>query len=251
MKARCSDYPVGQALLAAIFHSGLGCREFFLAIGYRNLSKAMRALDDWLQQGEGSMTLIERLQASRFTIPADEFVAVWAANQFMVDTRKLRQAQEAEERARADFVPLLEVIAERPYPDTGVTIFIIVGGNSRYNILLPLDIADWPEEAQLAHVRQLIRESYARHGGRTFCTGAICGYWYRAAFDAPPLRLTVDGLPEPVGDSSDKRHPVPGTGRARLMGGKDVTALLQSIAPPPDAHLVAGEDGQMMGITKH
>ncbi len=235
MKARYSKYPVGQALLVAMAHSGLGCREFFLAIGYRNLSKAMRALDDWLQQGEGSTSLIERLQASRFAIPADEFATALAANEIMVAARKLRQAKEEEERARASFVPLLEVIAERTYPETGVTIFIIGGGNSRYNMLLPPDIVSWPEEAQLAHVRQLVRESYARHGGKTLFTGAIRGYYYRASFDAPPLRLTVDGLPECVGSSSGKWHPLSGTGRILLKDGKDVTTLLQSIAPPPDA----------------
>lgn len=227
MKTRYSDYPIGKALLEAMADSGLSSHDFFCEIGYRNVTKAMRALDEWLQRGDGNPVLLERLQASRLAIPAETFAELLAANQVMVDAARLQQAQAAEQRARERFVPRLAVIPEFSRPTCSITIFALMGGNERYNHNLPPDIATWPLEAQLTHVKQLAQENFATHDGKTLNTGRICGYTYQASFDEAPVRLTIDGAL----DTSNEPCVRAVSASLHLKNGKDITGLLQFVQP--------------------
>jgi hypothetical protein len=192
MRARYSNYPIGKLLLNVIDQSGLAPKAFFAELGFKNFSKAIERLDCWLSHGEGNALLLERLQSSRFAIEENLLKQVIAENDVLLQREREVVAKREEDEARKAFQPCLEVIPELSRP-TQITIFCLSGGNRRFNTQLPDDISAWPWEDQLAHLKQVVSENFAKHQGRTFFTGKIVGYLYRSTFDSDPVQLTVTG----------------------------------------------------------
>ncbi|KAE8761120.1 hypothetical protein FSO04_05225 [Paraburkholderia madseniana] len=192
MKPRYSNYPIGKLLLHVIDQSGLSPKEFFAELGFNNFSKALERLDCWLAYGEGNQLLIERLQSSRFAIDRDRLTAAMAENDVLLQREREVVARREEDEARQSFRPHVEVIPELSRP-TQITMFCFTGGNQRFNIGLPDDISAWTWEDQLAYLKQVVPENFAKHRGRTFFTGSIVGYLYRPTFDGDPIWLTITG----------------------------------------------------------
>jgi hypothetical protein len=192
MKSRCSRYPIGKLLLDVIDMSCLSPKDFFAELGFKNFSKSVERLDCWLAHGEGNPLLLERLQSSRFAIDENRLTAVRAENEVLLQREREAIAKRGEDEARDSFRPHVEVIAELSRP-TQITMFCLTGGNRRFNIGLPDDISAWPWEDQLAYLKQVVPENFAKHQGRTFFTGSIVGYLYRPTFDGAPTWLTITG----------------------------------------------------------
>jgi hypothetical protein len=192
MKVRSSRYPIGQLLLDVIDKSGLTPRDFFAELGFENFSKSVERLDCWLARGEGNPLLLERLQSSRFAIDGDRLTAVMAGNEMLLQQERAAITRREDAEARKSFRPHVEVVVELSRP-TQITMFCLTGGNQRFNIGLPDDISAWPWEDQLAYLQRVVPESFAKHQGRTFFTGAIVGYRYHPTFDSDPVWLTITG----------------------------------------------------------
>ncbi|AUT75733.1 hypothetical protein C2L64_46245 [Paraburkholderia hospita] len=199
MKARHSNYPIGTPLLHLIDQSGLDPKAFFAELGFTNFSKAIERLDSWLVHGEGNALLLERLQSSRFAIDGNLLKQVMAENDVLVKREREAVAKREEDEARTAFQPRLEVVPELSRP-TQITLFCLSGGNQRFGSRLPDDISAWPWDDQLAYLKQVVPENFAKHQGRTYFTGKIIGYLYRRTFDSEPIQLTVTGDLETQGE---------------------------------------------------
>ncbi|TCG09261.1 hypothetical protein BZM27_06340 [Paraburkholderia steynii] len=192
MKTRHSTYPIGKLLLHVIDQSGLDPKTCFAELGFTNFSKAIERLDRWLGYGEGNALLLERLQSSRFAIDANLLRQVMAENDVLLQRKREAATKHEENAARKGFEPRLEVIPEFSRP-TQITMFSLTGGNRRFGTGLPNGISAWPWDDQLAYLKRVVPESFAKHQGRTYFTGKIVGYLYRATFDSEPVQLTVTG----------------------------------------------------------
>ncbi|OUL93193.1 hypothetical protein [Paraburkholderia hospita] len=192
MRARHSNYPIGKLLLNVIEQSGLDPKAFFAELGFTNFSKSIERLDCWLGHGEGNTLLLERLQSSRFAIDDNLLKQVMAENDVLLRREREAAAKRGEDEARKAFQPYLEVIPEFSRP-TQITLFCLSGGNRRFGTRLPDDISAWPWDDQLACLKRLVPENFAKHQGRTYFTGKIVGYLYRPTFDSEPIQLTVAG----------------------------------------------------------
>jgi hypothetical protein len=192
MKARHSTYPIGKMLLHVIDQSGLEPKTFFAELGFTNFSKAIAQLDCWLGDGEGNALLLERLQSSRFATDSNLLKQVMAENDVLLQRKSEALTKHEEDEARKAFEPRLEVIAEFSRP-TQITMFCLTGGNRRFGTRLPDGISAWPWDDQLAYLKRVVPESFAKHQGRTYFTGKIIGYLYRATFGSEPIQLTVTG----------------------------------------------------------
>jgi hypothetical protein len=192
MRARYSNYPIGKLLLKVIDESGLDPKAFFSELGFANFSKAVERLDCWLERGEGNILLLERLQSSRFAIEGNLLKQVMAENDVMLQREREVVAKREEAEARKAFQPCLEVIPELSRP-TQITLFCLTGGNRRFGNRLPDDISTWQWVEQLAYLKQVVPENFAKHQGRTYFTGKIIGYLYRPTFDSELIQLSVTG----------------------------------------------------------
>ncbi|EIM98545.1 hypothetical protein WQE_23493 [Paraburkholderia hospita] len=192
MRARYSNYPIGNLLLNVINQSGLDPKAFFEELKFTNFSKAIERLDGWLDHGEGNVLLLERLQSSRFAIETNLLKQVMAENDAMLQRERDVVVKVEEDKARKAFQPHLDVIPELSRP-TQITPFCLTGGNRRFSTQLPDDISSWPQHDQLAYLRRVVPENFAKHQGRTFFMGKIVGYLYYPRFDSEPIQLTITG----------------------------------------------------------
>lgn len=222
MKPRHSNYPIGKLILGVMDRSGLAPKDFFAELGFTNFSKVVASLDCWLAWGEGNALLLDRIQSSRFAVGSDQLAAVMVANDVQVQQRRADEAKREEDEARKCFRPYIEVVPELSRP-TQITLYCITGGNGRFNTYLPDDISTWPSKDQLTYVKKIVKESLAKHKGRTFFRGCIKGYLYHPTFDDEPIRLTITGDV----DSSDK--PDANTVCTYLMMNKHCLFFEQSI----------------------
>ena len=56
-----SDYPISRLFHRIIQESGLRRSQFIRAIGFKNISKGLRRLDEWLTDGRGDKCCLQRV----------------------------------------------------------------------------------------------------------------------------------------------------------------------------------------------
>jgi hypothetical protein len=207
MKNYTSKYPIGSLILKSIALSGMRPASFLREIGYSNVDKALRRLDNVVKTGCSDATLIERIMNSPFKPSLEELNEAMSLTQTLLQEEKSRAALADASEARKRFRPYLIPITENKVP-ASITIFAALGGFERLHIALPASFADWPVQLQYTYARHKIRTNYRGCHGYAPLLGEIVGYRLFRQFDAPPLHLTIDGQPLGLGDSCDREPSV-------------------------------------------
>ena len=204
MKTRVSRYPVGKLLLEAVTTADITAQEIFRALGYRKMDSAFRALDQWVKNGEGPASFLERIQASPYRIDPDILEASWAENDALVAEAKRQQHALREEARRKAFRPHVAAITQFRSPSQA-KFFGMTGRSNRCRVFLPDDIAERPLGEQERLVRESVRQNYPKCGDQYFMD-VILGYAYFPKYGETPQRFTVTGDRDP---STEPYH-IPG-----------------------------------------
>ena len=155
---RQSAYPVGRLLLGAWRSSRLSLGHFVMTVGYRNAAKGCRALDVWLQAGEGPQELLTRVAASPWAPPVEELACA-------LDLSRRQRVAEQVRTAERAFRPLVQVRPAERRPSS-ITLHGLCGGTARLTRWLPEDVGQWTAEAQDAAVRAFAADFRQRFGER-------------------------------------------------------------------------------------
>ncbi|WP_456375421.1 hypothetical protein [Thiolapillus sp.] len=121
-----------------------GMRRSDLArrMGYRNVNKALRRLDRFID---------ELADAKRIT---PQLAVILGNEAALIEAVRQRQEQ-LDREARARFKPWLQILpSSTPSP-----LFVVALCPWMLNLPLPEDIASWPEARQFDHVRRLFRQN--------------------------------------------------------------------------------------------
>ena len=170
-------------------------------LGYTNISKGMRKLEQFLEAAEPHQ-LIEEQLPSALELP-EEIV-----REAIEKTRRL--IKEAEEAARrAAFRPHLYVVTERDIPSQ-ICICGMVGGH-RYKIVkLPEDFNELPPERQDLLIRTGNNESIQRENGSMNFFGKILYYVLLRDYDEEVEdRLVYDTTGTEIMDPGEIRQRAP------------------------------------------
>lgn len=194
MVKRSSQYPLGQLVLQSIEASQLSAGNFVSAIGYRNPSKGVRALDSLVRHGSQDPVFFERLNASQFAPPREAFESALKETLAILAEEARLYAIEEEAEKRAAFRPFIQGVPELDMP-TQITLHALTGGSSRFTIELPASFPNWALEDQYRYAEEKIVSHYAACEGRTLFMGRLTAYRLFRFFGEDPLLLSVTGKP--------------------------------------------------------
>lgn len=204
MAHRTSHYPLGKLLLDTLHTSELSILQFVLAIGYRNGTKGIRALDGMLYGGYPNDVFLQRLTSSELSPPPEILRTAIEETMAILNEEERLAAIAQEEAERAAFRPFFQAVPELDRP-MSISLFALTGGTSRYTRYLPPSFPSWPLEAQYAHVKQQVSAHFKSAEGRTLFQGRILAYRLFRWYAQPALLFSVEG--EPLG--SDSADPIP------------------------------------------
>jgi hypothetical protein len=151
-------------------------------LGYRNIRKGARRLDEWLNGEAVPVALVSKLAAA-LELPATSIAEAIATSEQV-------RREERKATMRANFFPHLFVVTEQSLP-TQITLSAIGGFPRERYLALPGDFMHWPASRQEALIQRLIRECVARYQGVIPTFGAIQHFVCCLAFDEPPASRTV------------------------------------------------------------
>lgn len=179
-----SQYPISRLLARIQKESGLSRHDFSLAIGYKNVTSALRKMDQFLTTGSGENKFLE-LVLNRFPERAPELKqAVMETAKIMEEEDRLA-AIEAEKEARRRFRPYIFVETSLSRP-TSITYALFCGFKMKF-----LHLSE-EREHTLEEIRETIRAHYDRNNGKCVLFGNIVGYRYVRSWEES-IRLDIGG----------------------------------------------------------
>src|SRR5205823_4780131 len=92
-------YPISRFLQRIIHNSGLRPSEFVQGIGYHNVAKGLRRVQEWLESGNGETDCLQRIVDAFNPDPAELETAL-AETDAIHEQERFEALREAEERAR-------------------------------------------------------------------------------------------------------------------------------------------------------
>ena len=175
-----STFHLRDLLLSKMEAKGINRKEIVRYYGHANTAKAYRNLDGILDEGPLHETILRGELVSKIAELLE--ITFEEIEQAVSDDRAEAEA-EALAHAKSIFRPMIFVEAEhRP---NGICIFGIAGGMKRWRtIILPPDIASYPEANQLEVVRTEIEKHYSKQEGIVPMCGKITGYSYCPTFES-------------------------------------------------------------------
>jgi hypothetical protein len=182
-----SDYPVSRFLQRVIQESGLRRQQFVRAIGFKNTSKGLRRLDDWLADGRGDEHLLRRIVDLYHPDPAELQSALQETE--AIHQREYQEAVHAmEERERQRFRPFIWVVSK----DSAHSWVMAMAERQIKLLRFSEGFEQLSGAEQLATVQERVRHHYRETGGRLADFGTIFGYRYCDSFDTSMV-LDPDG----------------------------------------------------------
>jgi hypothetical protein len=180
-------YPISRLLQRIIAGSGLRRSEFVQAIGYKNATKGLRRLDEWLEDGSGDDGCLQKIIDAFHPDPLE-------LEHALAETERIRQNEHdeairgIEDRERRRFRPFIWIETE-----DGAHSFLTAIAERQLKVLrLPVGLESLSGPAKLEAVRQRVREHYQKTTGRFIGFGKILSYRYASDFDHSAL-LDIDG----------------------------------------------------------
>ena len=161
---------------------GLRKSQIVSLLGFKNITKGIRRLDAFVEDGVDSPGMLDRLP-SALGVPAETVHAAY--EQTLDQMRAEAEAQRSAhlERLRAEFRPHLRVKTERTVPSP-IFVVAMTGGPDRWlRINLPEEIIAFSKDSQIEQAAEIIRQHHAEHKGWAGPFGSINGYYYRVEFE--------------------------------------------------------------------
>jgi hypothetical protein len=151
-------------------------------LGFNNTAKGIRRLNALLEGGTDSSGMLDRLPGA-LELPTDVVRAAY--EQTLAQKRAEVETQRAalRDRLRAAFRPHIHVQTDRTVPQP-IFVVAMAGGPDRWlRIDLPEGMTTWPEQSQIEHVAEMVRQHYRQCTGSAGPFGNITGYYFRRDFD--------------------------------------------------------------------
>ena len=187
-------YKISELILRYTSRSKEDKLNIVKKLGYKNLNKGFRRLDNLIQTGQCPDSLRKKLPTALGLEPS---VIQKAYEQ------TLNQLEEQEEKARRDreeyerrtFRPHIWVKHEREYPPGGSICQVAFLGIHNWKVItLPEDIAGLQWSEQCKTVREKIREHQSQEYVDTSIFRKVIGYIYRKTYDKSFLFSTNGNL---------------------------------------------------------
>jgi len=206
--------PIHALIYSVMKGKGVARLTLVKSLGYRNVNRGLRRIDDLLLSGTGRKALLAKI-AEVLGIDQEQI------DKALDETRELLR-KEREYSERKKFRPYIYVqhASQRP---CSITIVAFVGVDQFKFILVPWEITALPLQQQVESVSTLVREHYQGKGTRCTMFGEITGYIYRYSFDEG-ISFSVHGE---LLNADLKRKGSEWSPQATLtIGGKRVTGSL-------------------------
>jgi hypothetical protein len=171
-------YPISRFLQGIIHDSGLRPSEFVQRIGYKNIAKGLRRLNEWLEDGGGEADCLRRI-VDAFQPDAGELEKALADTEAIHGLERKQAIAEIEERQRKRFKPFIWVETEH-----GAHQFWTAVAERQIKVLWMPDGFERQSEAErLTAVQGRIQEHYRQTGGRYPGFGKVLRYQLADTFD--------------------------------------------------------------------
>jgi hypothetical protein len=158
--------------------------ELVHRLGYSNLNKGRRRLEDFLESGEADPAFIEKL-SDALELRLEDISKAMKEDR---EQKKLLQ----EKLEREAFKPYVFLLTEERRP-LQITMFALAGGVGVHKMfLLPDGIQEKPWEKQLKIVNDMSKECYRKKKGKVLLFGKITGYLYCPTYDSS-YQVGLDG----------------------------------------------------------
>ena len=221
-------FELGRFITEEMKRKGLKRSEVAHCLGYANINRGLRRLDECINEGTPHAFIIQNLHT---VLGVDSSVvqkALAITKKQMLEKRKAREA-EAEERAREAFRPHLFINTELSRP-TSITMAIFTGMADK-TVNLPEDFAAHPPEKQLEIVQSVLRQHFKDNQGECRFFGKILGYYYVHHF-RENIWLDVEGNVE-----MDETTPFTPPQGYITIGNKKITGGLFKFSEKAEADL--------------
>jgi hypothetical protein len=173
-------YEIQRLVKDFIQDKGIKKSEFVKKLGYTNLSKGCRNLQDFL---EGDLSLHFIITHLHLAMEVDKAV-IAKAMQVTEEEIEQERLQEREKR-RACFKPILYVYTERRIP-SWILACAMCGFHRFKRIALPDNFNELSRKSQNEIIKEKIAESMAQNNGTIITFGKILHYILQDDFDDTP-----------------------------------------------------------------
>lgn len=182
-------YPISELVRRLIEESGLGSSDFVQQIGYRNVAKGLRRLNDLFQNGTADGVLLQRIRDAFNPDPA-EFERAIDATADAHEQDRSEAVREIEERERRRFKHFIWV-----HTEDGAHSFFSAMGERQVKVLWFSEGFDrLSKSEQLAVVQRRVREHCQRSDGGYPGFGQILQYRYADTFDTSIVLDTTGSI---------------------------------------------------------
>jgi hypothetical protein len=162
---------ISRLLQQILNESGLRRSQFIQATGFKNTTKGLKRLDEWLGTGCGHKVCLERI-VDRYNSDPAALQSGLAETEAIHKREYQASLREQEERERRLFRPFLWVVTE-----DGAHSWVMAMAQRAVKLLrFPGDFKDLSKGDQLAAVQQMVRDHYQKTGGHSHYFGAIQRY---------------------------------------------------------------------------
>ena len=213
-------YSIGKLIRSSIRDKDIKKVEVVKALGYRNIDKGLRRLNDCIQgQGKCSKAFVRRLAG----VLEINNQAMDEAIKKTEDECRLEREAAARRReiyARKNFKPYIYVKTSEKRPNS-IAIVAFTGAAVYKCIDLPVEISSRSIERQIREVSKTIKQHYSKRNGHSGQFGKITGYIFYKTYDEG-IEFSIEG--EVIGDSLGR--PVEDGETALQIGNKIITGGL-------------------------
>jgi hypothetical protein len=181
------DYPICRFIKTLLADSGLRRSDFVGSLGYRNTTKGLRRLDEWLQNGRGDAACLQRIVDAYHPEPN-------ALKKAIDDTKAIHESERQDairkndERERRSFRPFIWVVSQNG-PHSCIS---AMAERKMKVIRFPEGFEHLSAPEQLTAVQREVREHYQKTGGTCGWFGEIQSYRFADTFDTS-LNLDTTG----------------------------------------------------------
>ncbi len=219
MSQGASEFPISKLLGRVIDESGLRRSEFIKSLDYKSIPGGLRRLDEWLQQGEGHVLILDRI-AQVYHLNRGELkqalLATSGEKAVQADAARVEATQAEHKRFR----PYIHVEGEFSVPSC-IVIVAVTGGRLN-RIELPRELHDPFLVEKIPALAELMRPYLEEHNGACPFFGRAVAF--RLVHWDESFRFSLDGR---LLERSEGRF-TPGRATARI-GNKTVEGLFGTL----------------------
>ena len=213
------ENPFGQFIVKRIAALNIPRSQIAMRMGYKNVTKALRRLDETIDSGMADKEFLHRIAQGLDIAVPEMNEQIRLMNQYLEKKR-----QERIEEERQSFEPYILALCTRNIPSP-----IFVGCMTAHMRIKHVDkeCLSFPYIDLLAHIGSLIKEHYTKREGGVPGFGSIVGYVVHRGYDETRddlLFFNTDGTL--TADRFVDKSIILGT-CSLTVGGRDILPLLR------------------------